>query len=411
MMDTGHGDVLIVGGGHAAAQIVPALRRFGWQGGITLISDEPVLPYHRPPLSKDYLKGVRTRDQLLIRRDTVYEQAQARVFLGRRVEAIDRAAQTVTLEDGERLTYAHLVLATGSVPRRLPVPGADLSGVFYVRTLADIDGLKAVFAAGLRTVVIGGGYVGLEAAAALRGLGAEVTVLEALARVLQRVTCPAVSAFFTRVHEEEGVRVLTDARVAALAGDERVTGVRLADGAVLPADLVIVGIGILPATALAEAAGLAVDDGIVVDAFARTSDPRILAAGDCARFEHPLYGRTVRLESVQNANDQGTTAARTIAGDPVPYDAVPWFWSDQYDVKLQIAGLSQGYDRVVLRGDPSIGRSFSAVYLDGDRLLAVDAVNQAKDFLAAKKLVAAGARIDSSRAADPALPLAEAVSC
>ncbi len=402
--------VVIVGGGHAAAQAVPALRRFGWKGTITLVSDEPTLPYHRPPLSKDYLKGVRDVDQILIRRAPVYEKAEATTLLGRRAVSIDREGRTLTLDDGSAWPYASLLLATGSLPRRLPIPGAELAGVHYIRNIRDVDGLRQELEPGRRAVVIGGGYIGLETAASLRALGHAVTLLEAQDRVLERVTCDPVSRFYERLHREEGVDLRTGVQAARLVGQDRVEGVELVDGIRIEADIVVIGIGIVPDTALAADAGVNVDDGILVDTNARTSDPHIFAAGDCTRFDHPIYARSLRLESVQNANDQAVAAASAICGAPAPYEAVPWFWSDQYDVKLQIAGLSSGHDEVILRGDPDDGRSFSALYLAQGRLLAVDAVNRAKDFMAAKKLLAAGAAIDRERAGDPETPLGEAVA-
>ncbi|MEM9303753.1 MAG: FAD-dependent oxidoreductase [Pseudomonadota bacterium] len=400
---------VIVGGGHAAAQLCPALRKFGWEGEILLVSEEPSLPYHRPPLSKDYLKGLRELDQILIRRDAVYDKAGVIRLLGRQVVSVDREARFVSLDDGAHVRYDRLVLATGSVPRQLPVPGGDLPGVFVVRTARDVDGLREAVAAGGRAVVVGGGYIGLETAASLRTLGLEVTVVEALDRVLQRVTCPEMSRFFERIHREEGVEVRTGAQVTEILGNGAVSGVRLDDGSEVPAEVVVVGIGILPETTLAEAAGIDVDDGIAVDAHCRTSDERIFAAGDCTRQHCTHYDRALRLESVQNANDQATTAAKAICGVAEDHVALPWFWSDQYDVKLQIAGLAIDHDQVVTRGDPDGDRQFAAAYLRGGRLLAVDAANRPKDFLAAKKLIVEGAHMDVDRLGDPELPLTEAV--
>jgi 3-phenylpropionate/trans-cinnamate dioxygenase ferredoxin reductase subunit len=289
--------------------------------------------------------------------------------------------------------------------RRLPVPGESLRNVLYLREIVDVHALRAAVVPGGQAVVVGGGYIGLEAAASLRKLGMEVTVLEAQPRVLQRVTAPEVSAFYTRVHEEEGVRVLTQVSVAALEGDAQVRAVRLADGRRLDADLVVVGVGVLPASALAQEAGLDVDNGIVVNEHARTNDEHIYAIGDCTRHYNPIYRRWLRLESVQNASDQARTAALALCGKPTPYRALPWFWSDQYDLKLQIAGLSEGFDEVVMRGDPRSGRSFAAFYFHDGRLIAVDAVNRPKEFMLSKRLLAEGKSADPRRIADETIDL------
>ncbi|GIX30559.1 MAG: putative ferredoxin reductase [Porticoccaceae bacterium] len=387
---------IIVGASHAAAQLAPTLRQHGYEGSIAVIGDEYFLPYHRPPLSKDFLAGKKSIDDILIRPPAVYQKNNIRFVLGLTVTGIDRANKHLLLDDGEQIPYDKLVLTVGARVRRLEVPGVDKKGIFYLRTLADVQQIKAYAGKARHAVIVGGGYIGLETAASLRKLGMEVVVLEALPRVLARVTAPEVSAFYTRVHAEEGVRIVTDAQVAEFLGDGEVREVALADGRTFPADLVIIGIGIIPNTEMAAEAGLEVDNGIVVDEFARTSDPDILAAGDCTCHFNPIYGRRVRLESVQNAVDQATIAALTLCGQPRPYRALPWFWSDQYDLKLQIAGLSQGYDQVVIRGDIERGRSFAAFYLKEGKLLAVDAVNRPQEFMLGKRLIAEGVEVDPS---------------
>jgi len=294
---------------------------------------------------------------------------------------------------------------TGALPRRISLPGSELKGVHYLRDMRDVDAIRSRLKPGKSVVIVGGGYIGLETAASLRSAGLQVTVLEAMSRVLQRVTAPEVSAFFTRVHEEEGVTVVTGTTVSAFHGEGTLSGVTCSDGREFAADLALVGVGVVPDTSLAEAAGLEVNDGIVVDEFARTSDPHILAAGDCTRHYNPVYDRWLRLESVQNANEQARTAAKAVAGNPVAYHALPWFWSDQYDIKLQIAGLSAGYDEVVVRGNIAEGRSFSAFYLCGGRLVAADAINRPREFMAAKRAILAGCRPAPAALADESLEM------
>jgi 3-phenylpropionate/trans-cinnamate dioxygenase ferredoxin reductase component len=397
--------LVIVGGSHAATQLAHGLRRFGWLGKITIVGEEPVLPYHRPPLSKDYLKGKKNFEQILIRQLSMYEAAEIDLMLGRRAISIDRQRKSVSLDDGQALAYDILVLTTGARPRQLPVRGTNLSGVNYVRTISDIDKMLAAVSPGGRAVVIGGGYIGLEAAASLRILQMNVTVLEAQQRILQRVTCPLMSEFFTRLHREEGVTIRVGENISSIQGNGHVSGVEFADGHVEPATLVVIGIGIQPNVELAEEAGLAVDNGIVVNEVGQTQDPNIYAAGDCASFVHPRYRQFIRLESVQHANDQAMTVAKAICGTAEPYDAVPWFWSDQFDVKLQIAGLSAGCDAIVQRGDPTSGRSFSLCYVRGGKLLAVDAVNRPKDFVMGKKMILDDVRVDPDRLRDGDAPM------
>ena len=396
--------VVIVGAGHAASQVVSSLRMEGYDGAITMIGDEPYIPYQRPPLSKQMLAGDMALDDVYIKAPEFYDIAKTDLKLGTRVDSITRADRTVTLSDGSAVPYEHLVLATGARARALAVPGAELGGIFHLRTIDDTHMIRQRFVAGARLVIIGGGYVGLEVAAAAAKAGLSVTVLEMADRVLGRVVAPVVSHFYANLHAEHGVDIQTQASVSGFEGDEdgHVTRVLCGDGTAYKADFVVVGVGGLPNTELAEAAGLRVENGILVDAYARTSDPAIFAAGDCTNHPNEIYQTNIRLESVQNAADQATAAAQAICGKPAPYCAVPWFWSDQYDVKLQIMGLSVGYDQAVQRGDPATG-AFSVFYLKEGVLQAVDAVNSPRDFTQAKKLIAARAQPDPKRIADTSI--------
>jgi 3-phenylpropionate/trans-cinnamate dioxygenase ferredoxin reductase subunit len=385
--------VLIVGAGHAGAQLAAGVRQGGWAGEVVLIGDESVLPYQRPPLSKAYLAGKSTLADLAIRGAEFYAKQQIQL-LDATVQSIDRSAAHLLLDTGDTLPYDKLALCTGARPRRLSAPGGDLPGVYYLRTAADVALIREAAQSGCRAVIIGGGYIGLETAASLRELGLEVTVLEATERVLERVTAPEVSAFFTRIHRGEGVTIRTGALVEALSGDDRVREVVLAGGESIPADLVIVGIGVEPNTELAVAAGLTVDNGVVIDHQARTSDPDIVAAGDCASHDMARYGRRIRLESVPSAGEQAKVAAATLCGKSKEIAALPWFWSDQDDLKLQIAGLNTGYDEVVLSGDPTRERDFTCFYLRGGQLIAADCVNRPRDFMFSKRVIAQHLPID-----------------
>ncbi|HEY6131446.1 MAG TPA: FAD-dependent oxidoreductase [Halioglobus sp.] len=405
-MGTEH--AVIIGASHAAAQLATSLRQGGWQGHISIVGDEAIPPYHRPPLSKGYLAGEKHSDELLIRPATFYDKSDIDLVLGTRVSVLDRENKLITLHDGGSIPYTKLAITTGARVRKLSLPGHELEGVFYLRDLNDVNLVRGYIGAGKSAVIIGGGYIGLETAASMRKLGMKVTVLEALPRILQRVTAPEVSAFYSRVHREEGVEIITDAVVDSIVGNGVVAGVKLANGMHLDANLVVIGVGVLPATELAESAGLAVNNGIVVDEFARTSDPDIVAAGDCTSHYNRIYDRHVRLESVQNATDQAKIAANTLCGKLEAYNALPWFWSDQYDLKLQIAGLSQGFDRVVLRGTSDNGRSFAAFYFSGDRLLAVDAVNRPKEFMAVRRALTAGQSADAAKLADDTVDIQQA---
>ncbi|MFN3577331.1 MAG: NAD(P)/FAD-dependent oxidoreductase [Tabrizicola sp.] len=378
--------VVIVGAGQAGASLAAKLRTLGHDGEIILLGEEPAPPYQRPPLSKAYLLGEMEAERLWLRAPEFWAENRVELRLGRPVTAIDPAARTVTV-DGEVLGYDHLALTTGSTPRRLPAAiGGSLAGVYTVRTLADVDAMRAEFQPGRRVIIVGGGYIGLEAAAVASKLGLDVTVLEMAPRILQRVAAPETSAHVRALHQAHGVRVLEATGLDRLEGEGRVTGVVLKDGRILPADFVIVGVGITPNTALAEAAGLALDNGIATDEMGRTSAPAIWAAGDCASF--PWKGGRIRLESVGNAIDQGEAVAANILGAGVPYVAKPWFWSDQYDLKLQIAGLNTGYDRVVTRRGEADAVSFW--YYRGAELLAVDAMNDSRAYMVGKRLIEMG---------------------
>jgi 3-phenylpropionate/trans-cinnamate dioxygenase ferredoxin reductase subunit len=400
--------ILIIGGGQAGAQAIDTLRREGFRGRLVLIGDEPELPYQRPPLSKKYLSGEMAADRLPFRHRAFYDEHRVELKLGRRAVRLDPAARQVELADGEQLTYDRLLLCLGAESRRLTCPGAALAGVHYLRGLADVAPIQAGFKPQARVVIIGGGYIGLETAATCRKMGCEVTVLEMADRVMNRVAAPSVSQYFVQEHRAHGITLICDTRVVCLEGQGRVENVVCADGTRHAADLVIVGIGAVATTELASAAGLACDNGIVVDEYCRTSDALIYAAGDCTNHPSPRFGRRVRLESVDNAFEQAKTASFNLLDRPVVHDRVPWFWSDQFDNKLLIVGLSQDYDRLVLRGDPA-SRSFSVCYLKGRELLAVEAVNHSKDYMAARKLIAERALFDVGKLADSDVALKEAI--
>ena len=403
-----HEHILIVGAGQAAIQAIDTLRRKGFAGQLTLVGEEPWLPYQRPPLSKKFLSGGLERERLLIRPQSFYLEHRVQTHLGRRAIEIDRATHHVRLDDGTSLHYDALLLATGSRPRHMNVPGANLGGVHLLRNIADVERIRGDLAVARNLVIIGAGYIGLEVAATAREMGASVAVLEQADRVLQRVTCPDVSSFYEAEHTRQGVRLTCGVQVEELEGDggtaARVRAVVCEDGSAHEADVVLVGIGVSACDELAQSAGLECASGIVVDQHCRTSDPNIYAAGDCTSHPSIHYGRRVRLESVDNAFEQGSSAALNLLGIPTPHDKVPWFWSDQYDLKMIIVGLSQGYDEVVLRGAPT-SRSFSACYLREGELIAVDSVNAPKDQMAARKLVAARARPDRAKLAEPSVAL------
>ena len=397
---------IVMGASHAAAQLVTSLRQEGWNGEILVIGDEPHLPYHRPPLSKAFLSGEKTVESLVIRPAAFYQKNEVQFRQGR-VMSINRDQQTLMLGDGEELSYDKLALCMGARVRKADLPGCDLKGIHYLRNMADAESIRAKVAEGQHAVIIGGGYVGLETAASLRQLGMQVTVLERGPRILGRVTAPEVSDFYHRVHTESGVRIHTSVSVAGFSGNDQVEKVVCTDGAEFPADLVVIGVGVLPNTELAEAAGLAVDNGIVVDEFCRTIDPNIVAAGDCANQFNKLYACRVRLESVPNATEQAKITAASICGCNKSSASLPWFWSDQYDLKLQIAGLSQGYDQVIVRGDRRTGRSFAAFYLKEGRLIAADCINRPQEFVLSKRIIAQKLTIQPERLADDSVPVKE----
>ncbi|MBA4049260.1 MAG: pyridine nucleotide-disulfide oxidoreductase [Sphingomonas sp.] len=401
-----HAEVVIVGAGHGGAQAAIALRQGGFAGSVLIVGDEPELPYERPPLSKDYLAGDKGFERLLIRKPDFWTERGIDFALGERVTAVDAAAHRLTCESGRAIGYGQLIWAAGGTPRRLTCAGAGAGGVHYVRARADIDGVIAELGTAQTVAVIGGGYIGLEAAAVLAKLGKSVVLFEAGERVLARVAGAALSRFFEEEHRAHGVVLHLGASVAAIeVADGRAAGVRLADGGMIAAELVIVGIGIIPNVEPLLAAGAEGGNGVRVDAHCRTTVSDVFAIGDCALHANPYAdGAEIRLESVQNANDQASSVARAILGTPTPYDAVPWFWSNQYDLKLQTIGLSTGHDEAIVRGDPA-ARSFSVIYRRDGAVIALDCVNAVKDYVAGRALVAGAVRADAAALADPSVPL------
>ena len=404
-------DVLIVGAGHAGAQAAVVLRQQGYEGTVAIVGDEPEIPYERPPLSKDYLAGEKAFERILIRPATFWGERKVEMLTGRRVTQVDPAAKTVTIAGGEQIGYGTLIWAAGGSPRMLPCEGADLKGIHVVRTRADADAMKEALDHVTDVVVVGGGYIGLEAAAVLSKFGKKVTVLEALPRVLARVAGEPLSRFYEEEHRAHGVDVRLDAKMAGFVGEAgALTGVRMADGEIIPAQMAIVGIGIIPAVAPLLEAGATGGNGVDVDQFCQTSLPDIYAIGDCAAHANDFCdGEHIRLESVQNANDQASCVAKGIMGDRQPYHAVPWFWSNQYDLKLQTVGLSTGHDDIVVRGEPA-RRNFSVVYLKQGRVIALDCVNATKDYVQGRKLVIDRISPDRDKLADAGVPLKELVA-
>ena len=403
-----HYDILIVGAGHAGAQAAIALRQAKFEGTIAIVGDEPEIPYERPPLSKDYLAGDKPFERILIRPAAFWPERAVDMLLGRRVTSVDPATHQVTTADGATIGYGRLIWATGGSPRSLVCSGHNLAGVHAVRNRADVDRLMGELPTTNRVVVIGGGYIGLEAAAVLTKLGKHVTVLEAMDRVLARVAGEPLSRFYEAEHRAHGVDVRLGAMVDHIEeADGRATGVRLADGEILPCEMVIVGIGIVPAVEPLLAAGADGGNGVRVDALCRTSLPDIFAIGDCALHENGFAdGAAIRLESVQNANDMANAVAKTLTGNPTDYHAVPWFWSNQYDLRLQTVGLSTGHDASVLRGNPAT-RSFSLIYLKQGRVIALDCVNMVRDYVQGRALVVDGKTPDPARLADTDVALKE----
>jgi 3-phenylpropionate/trans-cinnamate dioxygenase ferredoxin reductase subunit len=402
--------IVVVGAGQVAAQAVDALRRDGSTARLVVIGAERYPPYQRPPLSKKFLTGEMAQERLALKPESFYAGHGAELRLGRRAVALDPGAHRLTLDDGASVEYDRLLLATGASPRRISVPGSDLSGIYLLRALDDVLAIRGELGAPRRVVIVGAGYIGLEVAASCRHLGHEVDVIEMADRVMNRVVGPEVSAYYARVHREAGVRIHLDTQLAGFAGDTQghVREVITGDGRRLAADLVIVGVGVVPDTALAAQAGLACENGIAVDEYCRTSNPDVYAAGDCASHPSARYGRRVRLESVDNAFEQAKSAAANLMDKQQVHDRIPWFWSDQYTVKLMIVGLSQGHDRTVLRGDPD-SNSFSYCYLREGELIAIDCINAPKDYMAARKLIGERACLDPNRLPDSALALRDLV--
>jgi len=393
--------VVIIGGGHAAGQVAASLRQEGYEGAITVMGDEPHPPYQRPPLSKAYLAGEQGIEKVYLRPENFYESKNITLRKGVRVNAIDTQAQTVTTESGDTVEWEHLIIATGTRPRQLPVPGADLKGVHYLRTIADVDGIRAELTSATKLVIIGGGYIGLEVAAVAIEAGASVSVLEMESRILQRVTTEQMSQFYHQLHTNRGIDIRINTGATAIAGADKVESVVCGEEQIT-ADLVIVGIGVIPNVELAEAAGITCDNGIVVNERCLTSAPNVYAIGDCSNHPNPLLERRLRLESVPNAMEQSRVTAANIVGKDKTYASMPWFWSDQYDLKLQMLGFSADGEEVVQRGDMA-NNEFAVFYLKDGAIVAVDAVNSPREFMAAKQLV--GKTIDKVQLADTNVPI------
>ncbi|MDP8985334.1 MAG: FAD-dependent oxidoreductase [Pseudomonadota bacterium] len=400
--------ILIIGGGQAGAQAIDTLRREGFDGRLILVSDEPALPYQRPPLSKKFLSGELAADRLPFRHQSFYDDHRIELKLGVRATRLDPATRRVSLSNGEDVLYDRLLLCLGAVSRRLTCPGADLPGVHYLRCIADVPPIRQGLTPGARVVIIGGGYIGLETAATARNMGCAVTVLEMADRLMNRVVASNVSEYFAHEHRAQGIKIVCNTRVVRLEGESRAQRVVCADGSSHEADILVVGVGAMANTQLAAEAGLSCENGVLVDQYCRTSDPAIYAAGDCTNHPSPRFDMRVRLESVDNAFEQAKTAALNVLGKPTAHDRVPWFWSDQFDNKLLIVGLSQGHDQQVTRGDPAT-RAFTVCYLKGGELLAVEAVNHSKDYMAARKLIADRACPNIDKLADPQVALKDSL--
>ncbi len=396
--------VVIAGAGHAAGQLIATLKQKHYNGQIVLVGDEDHLPYQRPPLSKKFLSGELAAERLYVKPEAFFDDPQIELRLATSIVAIDRFDKRVETSHGDMIDYDNLVLALGSRVRRLTVSGAELAGIHYLRTIADVDGIRTDLLNGKKAVIIGAGYIGLEVAAVLRQLDLDVTVVEMADRVMSRVVSPETSDFYQIEHASHGVKLRLGTGLKGFIGTDRVEAIETTDGDRIDADFVVVGVGIQPNTEIAEAAGLAVDNGITVNDQCQTDDPHIYAIGDCTSHPSTVYGRSLRLESVQNALEQAKTAATNLTGEESHYSEVPWFWSDQYDLKLQIAGLSAGYDDIVIRGNPA-ARSFACMYLKDQRLIATDAVNSPKDFVQSKAIIAAGMPVDRERIADSTIAL------
>jgi len=401
-------NIVIVGAGHAAGQVVATLRQKKYGGKIVLIGEEEHYPYQRPPLSKKYLAGELAAERLYVKPPSFYDNPDIELHLGTRVARIDVAGKTATDVDRNAYDYETLIIATGARVRKLDVPGSGLAGVHYLRNIQDVTAMHEYMHADKRLVIIGAGYIGLEVAAVAASKGLHVTVIEMADRVMSRVVSEQVSEFFQAEHRQHGVNLMLSAGLAGFSGSTALEQVDLTDGTSVAADFVLIGIGVIPNTELAEEAGLDVDNGIRVDDRCRTSDASVYAIGDCTNHPNSLLGQRLRLESVHNALEQAKTVARNICGDDLHYAQVPWFWSDQYDLKLQIAGISNGYDRTVLRGDPT-NRAFSCLYLRDGQLIAIDSINSPKDFMQSKALIANHAAISPDTLADVDVALKDMV--
>lgn len=391
--------VVIIGGGHAGAESAMLLRKKGWAGKITLVSDEAVLPYQRPPLSKGYFHNSTSIDQLLIKKEALYNKLNVELILGKTVAKIDREQQLVTLNDGLSILYSHLIIATGARVRKLNILGADLPCVSYLKTLDDANKIKSLAKNNANVLIIGAGYIGLEIAASATKVGAKVTVLETLDSVLARVTCPEMSAYFQQLHQDQGVTIKLNTGITEIKSNNGVNTAVYSNGEKQNFDSIIVGIGVIPNIEIAEAAGLTCDNGISVNEYAQTSNPLIYAIGDVSNHPNQHYKKRMRLESVPNAIEQAKTAVNSICSAPTPYIAFPWFWSDQYSSKLQTAGIFQGYDEVVVRGNMA-EHAFAVFYLNNKKLIAVDAINSPKDFMKAKQLIPSGFIAEPTKLSD-----------
>jgi len=396
--------VVIAGAGHAAGQLVASLKQQKFDGHIVLVGDETHLPYQRPPLSKKYLSGDLASERLYVKPPAFYDDPQIELRLDTVITKIDRESKTLNTGNGDDIPYDKLILALGSRVRRLSIAGADLAGVHYLRSINDVDGIRAQIQNSKNAVIVGAGYIGLEVAAVTRQLGLDVTVVEMADRVMSRVVSPEISDFYQIEHTSQGVKLRLSTGITAFRGEDRIQAVETQDGELIAADFVVVGVGILPNTELANDAGILVEDGIVVDDRCQTSDPSVYAVGDCTRHPNAIYDRQLRLESVHNALEQAKTAAGNICGKQTHYSQVPWFWSDQYDLKLQIAGLSTDYDDVIIRGNPA-DRSFACLYLKDNMLIATDAVNSPREFMQSKALIASRTQLDRDQLADPNVQL------
>ena len=398
--------IVIIGAGHAAGQAAASLRQAKFEGSITIIGDEAHVPYRRPPLSKQYLAGTQVADKVYLRAEKFYADNDIQLMLDTRATQIDPGTKTINLDNGETIAYEKLLISTGSRPRKLSIEGSDLSGIHYLRTMDDVDGIRADVKPGANLVIVGGGYIGLEVAAVGIELGMNVHVLEMEERILQRVTTPEMSAYYHKLHSDRGVHIHTQTGVTGFSGNGKVENVLCGDES-FAADIVIVGIGIIPNIEIAEEAGIHCDNGIVVDDHCCTSDPDIYAAGDCTNHPNPLMNKRLRLESVPNAMDQARVSTANMLGDDKVYAAIPWFWSDQYELKLQMVGFSADGDSQVLRGDME-NHQFAIFYLKDGKVVAADAVNSPKEFMLCKQLV--GKPADPAQLADPETDLKSLLS-